>query len=71
MLDLDRDIDSVEHHVRYAEQVRYRLLLDPMDRALEQVLIFDCIHGLQDIVDSTGKETTHTSGMAQDWRREG
>jgi hypothetical protein len=35
MLDLDRDIDAVQHYVCYAEQVRHRLLLDPMDRALE------------------------------------
>ena len=64
--DLDRDIDAVQHHVRYAEEVRHRLLLDSVDRALEQFLVLRGLHGLPDILDSTRKESAGPTGRVQD-----
>lgn len=64
--DLDRDIDAVQHHVRDAEQVWHRLLLDPVDRAPEQFLVLRGLHGLPDIFNRTGKEPAGTAGRVQD-----
>ena len=64
--DLDRDIDAVQHHVRDTEQVWHRLLLDPVDGALEQFLVLRGLHGLPDILDRTGKEPAGTAGRVKD-----
>ena len=61
-----RRIDVVEKHVRHAQEVRQRLLLDAEDGLVEESAVTDALHLWLQHLQGRGQEPTRTTGEVRD-----
>lgn len=61
-----RRIDVVEKHVRHAQEVRQRLLLDAEDGLVEESTVTDALHLWLQHLQGRGQEPTRTTGEVRD-----